>query len=162
MLAILLKLIPGKDWIYGTIIVALLAGFGWYTYHERNIGEQTIEAKNKAIATAQIVHNKEVTDRATTQISKALEDYKAAHATPALTGPNLVCHTVPSSVTVPQSSSTAKGSNGTTAIPEESVGPSFNPSPGILANDRDADAQVTLLQDYVRACQAAGLCSKGN
>ena len=35
----LLALIPGKDLAYGAIIVALLAGFGWYTIHERNIGK---------------------------------------------------------------------------------------------------------------------------
>ena len=35
----LLALIPGKDLAYGAIIVALLAGFGWYTIHERDIGK---------------------------------------------------------------------------------------------------------------------------
>lgn len=161
MLAVLLKLIPGKDWIYGTIIVAILAIFGWYTYHERTIGEQTIEAKNKAISDATVVHNKEVTDLATTQISKALEDYKASKSAPTLPAPSLVCHTISSSTAVSKSSSTPKGSNGSTNLPEESEGPPFNPSPGILANDRDADAQVKLLQDYVVACQNAGLCDKG-
>jgi hypothetical protein len=34
----LLALIPGKDWLYGGIIVALLAGFGWFTVHERHAG----------------------------------------------------------------------------------------------------------------------------
>jgi hypothetical protein len=33
-----LAMIPFKDWIYGGVIVALLAGFGWYTVHERNLG----------------------------------------------------------------------------------------------------------------------------
>lgn len=33
-----LALIPTKDYIYAAIIVALLAGFGWYTIHERHIG----------------------------------------------------------------------------------------------------------------------------
>jgi hypothetical protein len=35
----LLALIPLKDWIYGGIIVAILAGFGWYTVHERDLGK---------------------------------------------------------------------------------------------------------------------------
>ena len=34
----LLSLIPGKDWIYLGLIVALLAGFGAYTVHERHLG----------------------------------------------------------------------------------------------------------------------------
>jgi hypothetical protein len=34
----LLALIPGKDIVYGIIIVAILAGFGAYTVHERHLG----------------------------------------------------------------------------------------------------------------------------
>ena len=34
----LLALIPGKDLAYGSAIIALLIGFGWYTIHERNLG----------------------------------------------------------------------------------------------------------------------------
>lgn len=34
----ILSLVPLKDWIYGGIIVALLAGFGVYTVHERHLG----------------------------------------------------------------------------------------------------------------------------
>ena len=43
-----LSLIPVKDWIYGGIIVAILAGFGWYTVHERNIGAAHETAALKA------------------------------------------------------------------------------------------------------------------
>jgi hypothetical protein len=32
--------IPLKDWIYIGIIVALIAGFTWYTFHERSVGRQ--------------------------------------------------------------------------------------------------------------------------
>ncbi len=35
----LLALIPFKDWVYLGIITALVAGFGWYTVHERHEGE---------------------------------------------------------------------------------------------------------------------------
>jgi hypothetical protein len=34
----LLALVPVKDWLYGGVILAMLAGFGWYTVHERNLG----------------------------------------------------------------------------------------------------------------------------
>lgn len=35
----LLKMVSIKDWLYAGLIVALLGGFGWYTIHERSIGE---------------------------------------------------------------------------------------------------------------------------
>jgi hypothetical protein len=38
MMGALLAMIPGKDLLYGAILVVLLAGFGWYTVHERNLG----------------------------------------------------------------------------------------------------------------------------
>lgn len=57
----LLALIPGKDWLYGGIIVALLIGFGWYTHRERSIGAanevkvvQAASAKVQAAAAKQI------------------------------------------------------------------------------------------------------------
>ena len=34
----LFALLPGKDWLYLTAIVALLCGFGWYTHKERVYG----------------------------------------------------------------------------------------------------------------------------
>ena len=32
--------IPIKDWIYIGIILALIGGFTWYTFHERSVGRQ--------------------------------------------------------------------------------------------------------------------------
>ena len=34
--------IPIKDWIYIGIILALIGGFTWYTFHERSIGRQQV------------------------------------------------------------------------------------------------------------------------
>lgn len=34
----LLKLVPLKDWVYLSLILALLGGFGAYTIHERHLG----------------------------------------------------------------------------------------------------------------------------
>lgn len=58
----LLALIPGKDWLYGGIIVALLIGFGWYTHRERSIGAanelaavQTASAKEQENAREAII-----------------------------------------------------------------------------------------------------------
>lgn len=49
----LLALIPVKDWLYVGAILALLAGFGWYTAHERNIGKAHELAAVAAEAAAQ-------------------------------------------------------------------------------------------------------------
>jgi len=50
----MLGLIPIKDWAYLGIILALVIGFGVFVHHERVIGEQKIEAADKA-ATAREV-----------------------------------------------------------------------------------------------------------
>ena len=41
----ILALIPGRDWLYLGIIVAVIAGFGVFVHHERQIGAQRIEAR---------------------------------------------------------------------------------------------------------------------
>ena len=40
----LLALVPLKDWVYCGVIAALGITFGWYTVHERNIGEAKLAA----------------------------------------------------------------------------------------------------------------------
>lgn len=45
-----MNLIPLKDWLYIGAIVALLAGFGLFVHHERQIGAQKVEAAVHAAA----------------------------------------------------------------------------------------------------------------
>src|ERR1700723_3265984 len=71
----LLALVPVKDWIYAGIIASLLVAFGWYTLHERAIGEKKIEAADAKVVAAQVVHNEEVENVVKSKLSDALKDY---------------------------------------------------------------------------------------
>lgn len=73
----LLALIPGKDLLYGGLIVALLIGFGVFVHHERALGAahevatlQASSAKLNAAADAKVAaltaaHNQENEENAT-------------------------------------------------------------------------------------------------
>ena len=166
----LLALVPLKDWIYSGVIVALLAGFGWYTVHERHIGEAKIEASDKKVADAQIVHNKEVEDVVATKLSAAIKDYDALSPIPVPRAvPVLVCRTSGGSA-VPSGKGAVTG--GDVAGAGVSVGAGqpdagFDPAPAVSATGTDADKEIVhllkkikLLQDTVAAYQAGGLVAK--
>jgi hypothetical protein len=153
----LLKLIPLKDYVYGAIIAGLLISFGAYTLHERHVGEQKIEtAVADAVATQQ-AKNKAVESTALGEVNVAVQKYIVAVAAPSVAAPHIVCHASSGGAVSGATGSSGAG-DGSSAVPAESTVP-FDPAPGILANDKQADAQVTLLQSYVRACQAAKICA---
>lgn len=155
----LLSSIPLKDWLYGGVIAVLLAGFGWYTYHERGIGEQKIEAANAKAVAVQAKHDTDVEAAASAAQTKATEAYNEALAALPDTAPSIVCRAAPAAAPVPSAQSTASGSDGAAVIPEESSVP-FDPAPAILRVGQQADAQVTLLQALIRSYQAAGVVAK--
>jgi hypothetical protein len=166
----LFALVPLKDWIYGGIIVALLAAFGVYTVHERHIGEARIEASDKKVADAQIVHNKEVEDVVASKLSAAIKDYDALSPIPVPRSvPVLVCSTSGGS-DVPSGESAVAGSNGAGAGVPVGAGQSdagFDPAPAVSATGTDADKEIAhlqkkikLLQDTIAAYQAGGLVAK--
>jgi hypothetical protein len=161
----LLKLIPLRDWCYIGAILVLLAGFGWYTHHERAVQhERDVAADAKAVH-LQELHNRDVENAAQDAINEAVSRFTFNSAPVPLEPPRLVCHEAGGSA-VRDHAGTPAASDGAVAsagvVPEESTVP-FDPAPEVLGDARDADkvsAQAQLLQDYVRACQAAGLCRK--
>jgi hypothetical protein len=166
----LLKLVPIKDWIYAGIIVALLAAFGWYTAHERGIGEKKIEAADAKVAAAQIVHNEEVENGVKSKLADALEKYELAPVVPtAAPLPRVVCHATGGGV-VPGGRSAGSGSDGAGAsvpAPATAADAGFDPAPAVSEDGLDGDkeilrlkAKVVLLQETVQAYQAAGLVAK--
>ncbi|HXS14413.1 MAG TPA: hypothetical protein VN734_17070 [Acidobacteriaceae bacterium] len=158
MLALLSKLVPIRDWVYFGVFVALIAGFAYYTHHERVIGEQKIEALDSKLAAAQAAHVQKVESDANVDVGKAVAQYSAAVSVPLLPAPVLVCHAAPSGSGAVRSDASAAGSgDGAPGVPAESTVP-FDPAPAVIEDGRDADAQVTLLQAYIRACQKAGAC----
>lgn len=158
MLALLSKLIPFRDWVYLGAFVALLIAFGVYTHHERVIGEQKVEAVDAKLAAAQVQLNKKVEANAQSDIKSSVAQYNASVSAPIASVPVLVCRSAASgSDTVRGHAGATGASNGAARVPAESTVP-FNPAPAVINDARDADAQVTLLQSYVRACQKAGYC----
>jgi hypothetical protein len=160
MLAILSKLVPIRDWIYLGVFVALIGAFAYYTHHERVVGAQKVVAANVVAAQKQAAAVAKVESSAKAEIQSATQAYASAVAAASLPAPSLVCHSTAASRSVPGHAGPSSGGNGISSVPAESSVP-FDPAPGVLDNDKQADSQVRLLQSYIRACQAAGLCSKG-
>lgn len=160
MLAILSKLVPIRDWIYLGVFVALIGAFAYYTHHERAVGAQQIVAADTRAAQKQAAAVAKVESSAKVEVQNATQAYAAAISAAHVPAPHIVCYGPSAgSRSVPGHASTSGSSNGGASVPEESSVP-FDPAPGILDNDKQADAQVTLLQSYIRACQAAGVCAK--
>lgn len=165
----LLRLIPLKDYIYGAVIIAILSIFGWYTHHEREIGRQQIEAKDKVLVEAQKTKNKEIEDGISKGIKAALEKWNEAHPVPPpAPAPRIVCHAATTVASVrPKRGSSSDPVNGAgtgISVSPESIDEGFDPAPAVSSTGTAADteivrlkAKVTLLQDIVKAYQNGGL-----
>ena len=146
----LLKLIPFKDWVYGSIIVALLAGFGWYTHHERQVGATKLQAAVTQVADraeAAVVAANTVAKTAETQNAKV---YTQVVVTPVPRPLGIVCHrTGPGSNPVPQAHAVAGAAVGKPAA-DRGAEASYDPSGPALAVGRQADAEIAYLQARVK------------
>ena len=160
MLALLSKLVPIRDWIYLGAFVGLLVMFGSYTIHERHIGEQKIVAADQLAARKQAAAVAKVESNASTAIRGMQAAYNAALAAPVAPAPRLVCY---GSQThrggVRANAGAPVSGHAGTELPAESTVP-FDPSPAVIGDGRDADAQIALLQAYIRECQKEGVCRR--
>jgi hypothetical protein len=142
MFAFLLKLIPGKDYIYCGIIAALLAGFGWYTIHERDEGAAKVIAADKKLSDTIAAKDKEIADNAQLELIDVGNHEKIALAADPIPNAGLVCKSSDSAGTV----AAAPGDAGKPADQSGSLpAGSFDPSGAILTLLRDSDAQVNAL-----------------
>jgi hypothetical protein len=77
----LFSLIPIKDWVYSGIIIAILAGFGWYTIHERDIGKAdevaALQKSSQALQAKAAAHVAQVAKAYSTASSVNLENLNA-------------------------------------------------------------------------------------
>lgn len=160
----LLALIPIKDWIYTGLIAVILA-VGGYEWHKHDVEEQAkgaaaiLASDRKAAAEeAGIVAEDKLHEQEA--IAQAVAAFQATVALPPPPAPTLVCvDPARRSGNVPNNGGTSRASNGESAVPAESDVP-FNPAPAVIADGRDADAQVKLLQAYIAECQREGICLK--
>jgi hypothetical protein len=147
MMGALLALVPLKDGVYGSIIVALLAGFGWYTVHERNEGAAKIVAADKRTVLVAEAKDKAIVVAAQDASNQIGVVYEKAVSIPAIADVGLVCES-PHSNPVPGTADYKPENPGAPAQPSSGV---FDPSGGVLTLLRDDDAQINALIDQVDA-----------
>lgn len=137
---------PLKDYLYVGAIVALLAGFGIYTYHERAVGAAGIKAQDAALAAEQKQHRQDVTDVAQGKTVKIGDTYVAITHTAIPDSPHVVCYQPPHRAAVPQAASDPGVPAGTSDVPTAN---SYDPGPPLDAVGRNADARINALIDLV-------------
>lgn len=148
----LLKLIPIKDWVYLSLIVALGLAFGAYTIHERHIGEAKIEQKDNALRAAATALNTASSKLAQTKETQIVHTFEVAiQAPPVLNTPGLVCANSTPSAVEPAGADHRPEADGASASRADDV---FNPSGALRTDARDADAQINGLIDTVLVLEA--------
>lgn len=168
MFAFLASLVPRKDYVYGALILVLIIGFGWYTFHERSIGRREVELKDSIFAAAQVTKNKEIENGISKGIKAAVDKWSQIHPTPpASPTPHIVCYDSSSGSSVRKGGGTANPSNGAgtgVSISSKQTDEGFNPSQAVSITGTEADveivrlkAKVTLLQDTIKVYQSGGL-----
>ena len=74
--------LPIKDILYASIILLLLGGFGWYTIHERDIGEAkevaALKASSEKLQAAADAKVAQITAQHTTEVTTIKETYETA------------------------------------------------------------------------------------
>jgi hypothetical protein len=141
MWTFLLKLIPGKDYIYCGIIAALLAGFGWYTIHERDEGAAKIVAADRKLSATIAAKDKEIADNAQLELIDVGTHEKLVLAAPPIPDAGLVCKSPSSAAAAASSGDASKPADQSGSLPAGS----FDPSGAILTLLSDSDAQVNAL-----------------
>jgi HAMP domain-containing protein len=145
--------LPLKDYLYLGIILALIAGFGWYTYHERSIGRAQIEASDAKLAAANKERNDALTTTAALANSVSQKDYDHVVSVPVINAPvpNRLCKPASANL-MPATPGAAGSGNAQAAGAAEDAGSTselqrFADSAVQIA--RDADAQVQALQTII-------------
>lgn len=148
---------PIKMYLYGAL-AALLLGLGIAAYvHVLHVGEAKIEAKDKvieeqrtAIANAAELHTKDVQALAQKLSDDIGETFETTIAKPIVDSPHVVC-VKPAATSrgsqLPGASGSAPGDHGEANGPSQDSG-DIGPPLDIVG--RDADAQITALQEQVQ------------
>jgi hypothetical protein len=155
-----------KDWKYLLAIGVLLGAVG-YVYRK---GEVHIEAADKKVVAARVIHNEEVNSVVQTKVAAAVKEYDELSPIPVpITVPKLVC-LAPSGGALLPGTKAASGSNdaGTgVSVSSAPSGQGFDPAPAVSADAEAADVEidhlqkkVKLLQEFIAALQDAKLVAK--
>jgi hypothetical protein len=135
---------PILHYIYGAIIVALIAGGFAAVIHERHVGAAAIAAADAKHAQVVAAKDKVIADNAQLELIDVGQHEKISLAAPPVPNSGLVCKS-PSVGTAPGS---AEGISQSGKVDQLSAG-SFDPSGAILTLLRDDDTRINDLVDTV-------------
>lgn len=145
----LLALIPIKDWIYGSIIVGLLAGFGiWIHKHDTKIVDEALAPVAVLAQKAQIQVAVGTAVAQSTETANA-KSYDETVAAPAPADLGLVCHSEAASSGIVSQTGTGTEAAVGEQTADSGNGSAFDPSGAILQRAAEADAQIMYLQGRV-------------
>ena len=153
----LFKLIPGKDLFYGAIIAALLAAFGWYTIHERDIGARHVVAKMTVVAHKTETKLRAVVVTAQKEETTNAQAYNEAVAHDHRRNLGIVCVRNGASSDgrqLPGASGVATSAAGNNAANVRAAAP-YDPSGAVLQVGAEADAEIAYLQARVHELEQA-------
>lgn len=152
-----------KEYLYGALLVFMLAAVAWFAYHERTVQAAKDHAAQAAADAKETIHVNKVTADATATIQDLQVRFATTLAAPP---PNpVVVRLCPRPAVTVSAGPQAQG-------PGSSGDDSRGPGPGVArpseqGPDIGAPTEVILnrlkgkldfLQGYVRACQVAGVC----
>lgn len=166
----LLKTLPIKDYIYVGAITVILGLCVYFVRHERSIGAAAVVAADARAASAQLVHDADVESKAKQLVAASTAIYNdTLRNGPAPDAPSvLVCQRPPTdSGPMPGDASPRRGVHAGAAVStdlapvsESTVEHPIDIGPATDKQFQDADAEITALQAYIRACQTEGMCAK--
>jgi hypothetical protein len=154
----LLKLIPGKVYLYAGIAIAVLTWYGIHNHDERAAGAAAALAPVKVLAQkAQIQVAKADAVAQTTETDNA-KTYTAAVAAPAPRSLGIVCHRDTGSSELPEAVGVVATRIGNPAT-DSGSGPGYDPSSAALERAAQADAEIVYLQGRVHELEQQMLSS---
>lgn len=151
-LLLLLKTIPFRDWCYVALIAALLTALVWFGAHERSVEHAKDTQAQQRIDAAAVIHNGEVEKRAGTLAQQMAASYHAALSSAPAAAPILMCHAAAPLVRyVYQGQGSAPAGPASHAPPASGAEntPTFDPSPAVIKDGAEANAQIAYLQNYI-------------
>lgn len=133
-----------------TVLLLGLVGFGW---HERHVGAGKCVSADTKAEQKQDIHDAETLQKDADAVKNEGITYETIISAPAPVGPPVrLCHDTPHPAPVPAAATAGSGSDAPPAVPAASGGDPEAPDigPDLRANVRQADAQISALQSYVR------------
>lgn len=144
----LLKLIPGKVYLYAGIAVAVLVWFNIHNANERKEG-----ADNALAPVAVLAQKAQIQVAAADATAQTTETFDGKQYAEAISGPvpaplGIVCHRYTGSSDVPEAVGVVATRIGGPTV-DSGSGLGYDPSGPALERAREADAEITYLQGRV-------------